>query len=121
MNTTLRYTILILGSAYGTQNARLGLQFCEALIQKNQKINALFFYMDGVQNANVHLDPANDELDIATAWQQFSQTHQIPLQLCYSAARRRGITATNCHSFFELSGLGSLSESLLSSDRVLQF
>lgn len=121
MNTTLRYTIIILSPAYGKQNATLAFQFCEALIQKKHIIENVFFYMDGVHNANSFSDPASDEFDIVEAWQAFSLKHQIAFNACHSAARRRGISEQNCAAPFRLSGLSQLSDAIATSDRVIQF
>lgn len=121
MNPTLRYTIVVLEPAYGSQNARLAFQFCEALIQQRQLIQSVFFYMDGVHNANLFSDPANDEFDLVRAWQQLATQHQFKLDVCYSASRRRGVTEANWAPQFTLSGLSGLSEALLHSDRLIQF
>lgn len=121
MNTALRYTIVVLSPAYGTQNARLAFQFCEALLQRKQIIHSLFFYMDGVHNANSLSDPANDEFDLVEAWQKLARLHNFELNVCYSASRRRGITEVNFASHFLPSGLIGLSEAIVKSDRLIQF
>ncbi|XKM13385.1 sulfurtransferase complex subunit TusD [Orbaceae bacterium ac157xtp] len=124
MASILRYTIVVTGSAYGTQSAFCAYQFCQALIEAKQKIEAIFFYQDGVYNANSFTSPANDEFNLVDAWQRFASLHKIPLTVCISAAQRRGVVSdldNNLATGFELTGLGELTEKIATSDRVIQF
>lgn len=129
---SLRYTIIITGPAYGTQQASSAYQFALALLAKGHQIVNLFFYQDGVNNANQLTLPASDEFDLVRHWQTLAGTHHIPLNVCVAAALRRGVideqesqqsklSTFNLQSGFTLSGLGSLAESMLTSDRTIQF
>lgn len=114
-----------MGPAYGTQSAYCAYQFCQSLLNSNHTLNSIFFYADGVYNANGFTNPANDEFDIVNAWQTLAKTHHVKLALCIAAAQRRGViqesTTDNIAPHFELVGLGELSESIVQSDRVIQF
>lgn len=128
----MRFAILVTGPAYGTQQASSALQFSQAVIAQGHILESVFFYREGVYNANLLTSPANDEFDIVRAWQQLHQQHGVELHICVAAALRRGVTdATQanqlglpCHNMqpgFILSGLGALAQASLSCDRTVQF
>ena len=129
---SLHYTLLVTGPAYGTQQATSAYQFACALLEKGQILESVFFYREGVMNANQLTSPASDEFDLVRAWQKLAETHHITLNICVAAALRRGIvdqqeaqqqglTVFNLQPGFSLSGLGALAEAMLESDRVIQF
>ena len=128
----LSYCLLVTGPAYGTQQASSALQFAQALLAEGHRLKSVFFYREGVLNANQLTSPANDEFDLVRAWQQLGETHQVALNVCVAAALRRGVTdaqqatqlnlvGANTQPGFVLSGLGELAQSVLTCDRVIQF
>ncbi|MCA6973985.1 sulfurtransferase complex subunit TusD [Pectobacterium carotovorum] len=128
----LNYCLLVTGPAYGTQQASSALQFAQALLAEGHRLKSVFFYREGVLNANQLTSPANDEFDLVRAWQQLGETHQVALNVCVAAALRRGVTdaqqatqlnlaGANLQPSFVLSGLGELAQSVLTCDRVIQF
>lgn len=127
----LNYCLLVTGPAYGNQRASSALQFAEALLARNHHIEMVFFYQDGVCNANSLISPASDEFNIVVAWQQLAQHHLVELHVCVAASLRRGIanalSASDIHlennipAEFKLSGLGILAQAALNCDRFLQF
>ncbi|MFC3393999.1 sulfurtransferase complex subunit TusD [Brenneria rubrifaciens] len=128
----LTYCILVTGPAYGTQQASSALQFALALLAEGHQLESVFFYREGVFNANHLTSPANDEFDLVRAWQRLGQEHHVALNVCIAAALRRGVTdrqqaeqlkleGANLQHGFTLSGLGELAQSVLNCDRVLQF
>lgn len=121
----LTYTIIITGPAYGTQASFCAYQFCQTLLTTQHSIKSVFFYADGVYNANNFTNPANDEFDIVDAWQILAKQHQMSLSVCIAAAQRRGVvqelSENNIAQGFNLVGLGDLSEAINQSDRVIQF
>lgn len=129
---SLSYTLVINGGVYGTQSARSAYAFACALIEKGHTLSSVFFYQDGVTNASRFVVPANDEFDLTAAWQHLALKHNVRLETCVAAALRRGILSpeeakthqrdgNNLATGFEQAGLGSLAESLLTADRVVQF
>lgn len=129
---SLRYCLMVSGPAYGSQQSSSALRFAEALAAEGHRINSVFFYQDGVYNANALTSPAGDEADIVRAWQRLGADHHIPLEVCVSAALRRGVTdgaqgaetnacAGNLQPGFSLSGLGALAQAMLECDRFIQF
>lgn len=129
----LRYVLLVTGPAYGTQQATSAYQFSQALIEEGHQIESVFFYREGINNANQLVSPASDEFDLVRAWQQLAEQQNIMLNVCVAAALRRGVidrqeaelrnapTIANLQAGFALSGLGALAEAMLTCDRVIQF
>lgn len=126
------YCLLVTGPAYGTQQASSAWQFAQALLAAGHRISSVFFYREGVLNANQLTSPASDEFDLVRAWVALAQQHGVELNVCVAAALRRGVTdeqeaaqlalvAANLQPGFILSGLGSLAEAALSNDRLVQF
>lgn len=130
--TPLTYMLVVNGSVYGSQSARSAYQFAIALIEKGHRLTSVFFYQDGVHNASRLTVPANDEFDLVAAWQALALNHNISLDTCVAASLRRGVVSPvestqhqlngdNLAEGFQLAGLGSLAEALLTQDRVVQF
>lgn len=128
----LKYCLMVTGPAYGTQQASSAYQFAQALVNAGHNLVSVFFYREGVLNANQLAAPANDEFDLVRAWQQFAREHAVVLNVCVAAALRRGVTdqheaeqlnlaAANLQPGFTLSGLGALAEAALICDRMVQF
>ncbi|AKJ40931.1 sulfurtransferase complex subunit TusD [Pragia fontium] len=129
---SLSYALLVTGPAYGTQQATSAWLFSQALIEKGHKIQSVFFYREGVNNANQLVSPASDEFHLVTAWQTLAEQQGTLLHVCVAAALRRGVVdkqeaelqklpVANLQSGFVLSGLGSLAEAMLTCDRIVQF
>lgn len=117
----MRFAIVVTGPAYGTQQASSALQFAHALVNEGHELSSVFFYREGVYNANQLTSPASDEFDLVRAWQQLGAQHGVALNICVAAALRRGIVdeteakrlalaSANLQPGFSLSGLGALAE-----------
>ena len=123
----MRFAIVVTGPAYGTQQASSAFQFAQALIVEGHELSSVFFYREGVYNANQLTSPAS-----VRGWQQLNAQHGVALNICVAAALRRGIVdeteagrlglaSSNLQPGFTLSGLGALAEASLTCDRVVQF
>lgn len=128
----LSYTLVVNGPIYGTQASRSAFQFAQALIEKGHQLVSVFFYQAGVDNGTCLSVPANDEFDLAAAWQGLSKQYDVQLETCVAASLRRGIVSKqesmqhqlngdNLAEEFVQAGLGSLARALLTQDRVVQF
>ncbi|MDU6925865.1 sulfurtransferase complex subunit TusD [Franconibacter helveticus 513] len=128
----MRFALMVTGPAYGTQQASSAYQFANAVLAEGHTLTCVFFYREGVYNANQLTLPASDEFDLVRAWQKLHEQHGTELHICVAAALRRGVTdeheaklaglsAANLQPGFTLSGLGSLAEAALTCDRVVQF
>ena len=128
----MRFALMVTGPAYGTQQASSALQFAKATLAEGHEIACVFFYLEGVYNANQLTSPASDEFDLVRAWQSLHDVNGVALHICVSAALPRGVTdetearqlglpTFNLQPGFSLSGLGSLAEAALTCDRMVQF
>ncbi|CUR53518.1 Sulfurtransferase TusD [Serratia symbiotica] len=128
----LNYCLFVTGPPYGTQNSSTAYQFANALLLRNHILSSIFFYHEGVLNANTLTSPASDEFNLVKSWEELSQKYNIILNVCISAALRRGIInlkqlqkqnflLTNFKNSFNFVGLSALAEALITCDRVIQF
>jgi tRNA 2-thiouridine synthesizing protein D len=128
----MRFAIMVTGPAYGTQQASSAWQFAQAVMTEGHELACVFFYREGVYNANQLTAPASDEVDLVRHWQRLHDDHAVALHICVAAALRRGVTddreaqqlglsAYNLQPGFTLSGLGALAEAALTCDRMVQF
>ncbi|VFP85989.1 sulfurtransferase complex subunit TusD [Candidatus Erwinia haradaeae] len=128
----MRFCLMVTGPAYGTQNASSAWLFANAIIANKHTLDSIFFYREGVMNGNALHSPASDEVNLTNCWQKLHQKHGVILNICVSAALRRGICnqkeslaldlgADNLAIGFRFTGLTSLAEAVLTSDRVVKF
>ncbi|CAL4324386.1 sulfurtransferase complex subunit TusD [Buchnera aphidicola] len=129
----MKYTILVMGPPYGTENAISAFLFSKNLIHfKIHSINSVFFYCNGIYNSNKFLYSSIDEENLVYSWCRFSKKFSINLHVCSNAAYVRGViddnlaldlgfSDGNLHKSFHLTGLGTLVSSILKSDRLVQF
>ena len=117
----MRFALMVTGPAYGTQQASSALQFAHALLAAGHELASVFFYREGVYNANQFTSPASDEFDLVRAWQALNEKQGVELNICVAAALRRGVTdateadrlglsGANLQPGFSLSGLGALAQ-----------
>lgn len=128
----MRFALMVTGPAYGTQQASSAMLFARAVLAEGHTLESVFFYREGIYNANLLVSPASDEVDLVRAWQALHQNHAVALHICIAAALRRGVTdaeqadiqgqnISNLQPGFTLTGLGALAEAILTVDRVVQF
>ena len=102
--SSLTYCLVVTGPHYGTEQASSAYLFANALLEKGHQIAQIFFYREGVVNANRLVLPANDEFDLPKAWITLAKRHQIPLHVCVAAALRRGIIDADIRITWSLPG-----------------
>lgn len=117
----MQYVLAVKGEVYGSQAAYLAYQFAEQLLASGHEIRQIFFFQNGVSNANVLVNPASDEVNLVEHWKKLAENHRLSLHLCISAAQRRGIVEENLAKPFILAGLGEFSQAVLKADRLLTF
>lgn len=61
----MRFAIVVTGPAYGTQQASSAFQFAQALIAEGHELSSVFFYREGVYNANQLTSPQATNLTCA--------------------------------------------------------
>lgn len=125
----MNYVLAVKSPVYGAQGAFLAYQVAEELLKNGHRISQIFFFQDGVSNANKLTSPASDETDLRKKWQLLAKNHALSLHLCIAAAQRRGVTdvqtspngQSNLAEGFTLAGLGEFSQAVLKADRLLTF
>lgn len=125
----MEYVLAVKSPVYGSQGAFLAYQVAEELLQAKHIIRQVFFFQEGVSNANALVNPASDEINLVLKWTKLAELHRLQLHLCIAAAQRRGvvdeqttaISTTNLAQGFTLAGLGEFSQAVLKADRVLTF
>ncbi|SBT81889.1 Sulfurtransferase TusD [secondary endosymbiont of Trabutina mannipara] len=130
----LNYCIMITATAYEKQNSIIALQFTKTLLESNNHISTIFFYQNGVNNANSLITSAIDEIDLILAWCELAKKYKIRLDICVSAAIRRGLVKTeqtimlnkknkigNFQNYFNLVSLSYFAQALFFCDRFIQF
>lgn len=102
--------------------------FARAAAKSNKVI--VFFYGEGIHNANAFTQPPGDEINIVEAWQQLAEQQEVQLLVCATAAVKRGViteedaTADNAFNLkapFIAGGLAEFSQLTQRSDHLLQF
>ena len=127
-----KISLLVTSSPIDSQLAYSAYQFASAAIDNNHQINGIFFYQSGVHNANSLQVVLNDEIGLVEKWKQLSQKYKIPLNVCVTAANKRGIISQqdaldedlihfNLEFPFQAVGLGELIQLSVNSDRLVQF
>ncbi len=110
------FTLIVRSNLYTSNSA---LQFANAIIQEQHKINAVYFLLDGAYHANQFIDLPTDEPNMNLQWRQFSQINDIDLIVCAASGLRRGVNANNLLNRFKIGSIGQLVESCAQADRVV--
>ncbi|HER26501.1 MAG TPA: sulfurtransferase complex subunit TusD [Rhodospirillales bacterium] len=95
--------------------------FVKAAIEKGHQVMRVFFYYDGVNNANKLSAPQSDDRNLVKLWGALATEHNVDLVVCVAAALRRGIVEENLAEGFRISGLGQLTEVGMAADRLVVF
>ena len=102
------------------------INYVRSAIESDIHIIGVFFYQDGVMNANENINIPSDEYQAIQHWQQIHHDYQLPLHICITAAEKRGIiceaiTNNKINGVFTISGLGELVELTTQASRLVQF
>ncbi|WP_340678004.1 sulfurtransferase complex subunit TusD [Paraglaciecola sp.] len=125
-------SILITSAPSSSQHVHSALRFAQTVQASEHKLLGIFFYHDGVLNANELQTTASDEFNLYQAWVDLAQQHHCPLLVCVTAASKRGVLSQldaqendkvnfNLAPPFQSVGLGDLAQLMCDSDRLLQF
>lgn len=128
----MKFAIVVYSSPYTSEAARSALQFSRAVLCQGHEIYRLFFFGDGVHNANRLAVTAQDEENIQKAWDSLIRENDIDAVVCVTSALKRGIlnaTEAKRHEkdssalldSFEIAGLGQLVDATAKSDRIVNF
>ena len=117
----MKIAILVKEGPYTHQASDSALQFARAVMRKGHSVARVFFYNDGVYNANQLIEPQSDERHLSKLWSDLAVSHGVDLVVCVAAANRRGIDARILQKGFRIAGLGQLVEAGIENDRVVVF
>jgi tRNA 2-thiouridine synthesizing protein D len=117
----MKFGIMVNEGPYQHQASDTAYMFAKAALEKGHEIYRVFFYHDGVNNANKLTEPPQDDRHIVNRWSELAQKHGVDLVVCVAAALRRGVKDELLAPGFRISGLGQLIESGIQSDRLVVF
>jgi tRNA 2-thiouridine synthesizing protein D len=117
----MKIGILINEGPFTHQASDSAYRFAVAALAKGHEIYRVFFYKDGVNNANKLSEPQTDDRNLVTLWSDLSKENDIDLVVCVAAALRRGIKDEIVKEGFRISGLGQLVEAGIQADRLVVF
>ncbi len=117
----MKLAILIKQGPFTHQASDTAYHFTAAAIAKGHEIYRVFFYNDGVYNANTLSEPQTDDRNLVSLWSHLAAEHKIDLVVCVAAALRRGVKEEILADGFRISGLGQLVEAGIQADRTIVF
>jgi tRNA 2-thiouridine synthesizing protein D len=117
----LKFAILVNAGPFSHQAADTALAFAQAVVTSEHELVRVFFYFDGVHNANRLAAPSNDERNLVRSWSKLANDHGVDLVVCIAAGLRRGVREANLAPGFRISGLGQLVEAGMLADRLITF
>lgn len=117
----MKFAILVTAGPQGHQAPDSALAFARAVLSRGHELGRVFFYGDGVLNANRLAAPPADERHPGRDWSKLAADHGVELVVCANAAVKRGIREVNLAPGFRISGLGQLTEAMVAADRLVTF
>ena len=117
----MRFSVLVNEGPFNHQASDSAYHFVKAALEKGHEVMRVFFYHDGVNNANRLSEPQQDDRNIVRLWSELGKAHDLDLVVCVAAALRRGIKDEIVAEGFRISGLGQLIEAGIESDRLIEF
>jgi len=117
----MKFTVIVNEGPFIHQASDSALHFVKAAIETGHEVEQVFFYCDGVKNANKLSAPQSDDRNLVKLWGAVNTEHGTDLVVCVAAALRRGITDVNVAEGFRISGLGQVMQACCDSDRIVTF
>jgi tRNA 2-thiouridine synthesizing protein D len=117
----MKFALLVTEAPFGGQAAATALAFASAALARDHEIERVFFYCDGVHNANRLASPPGGEANLVRDWSRLAAERGVDLVACINAGARRGLRDANLAPGFRISGLGQLIEAVILADRLVPF
>ena len=98
------FTLIVTKSPFDSRNAESAIAFCRAAFERGDQVEQVFFYQSGVHNASQLLASPSNEFACKDEWLKLASEQKIKLNVCISAASRRGVldkTSANQNSLEE--------------------
>ena len=127
------YTIIVNASPHSSESAHTAYQFTVAALNEGHLIKCVFFYCNGTLNGSAAISAHEPSpVNLPSAWLKLYHDYAVELHLCSGSAaktgvideqqaRRLNIGSGTIASGFVISGLGTLTEAMVMSDRVVTF
>tara|TARA_B100000945_G_C20247488_1_gene532871 strand:+ start:116 stop:505 length:390 start_codon:yes stop_codon:yes gene_type:complete len=128
----VKFSVVVYAPPYSSEAATSALKFSRAVIAKGHSIYRIFFFSDGVHNANSLVITPQDEINLQAEWHDLIYEQDIDSVVCVTSGLKRGVIdskesekrnldSISMMSSSEFSGLGQLIDAYTNSDRVLNF
>lgn len=117
----MKFGIMVNEGPFTHQASDTAYRFAKAAIDKGHTVLRVFFYYDGVNNANKLSEPQSDDRNLVKLWGELATEHGVDLVICVAASLKRGIKEEILAEGFRISGLGQLIEVSLAADRTITF
>jgi tRNA 2-thiouridine synthesizing protein D len=125
----MNFALAVYGPPVSSAAPELAWRFATAALDAGHAVSRVFFYADGVHNANCMQQPAPGEAPPRQRWLSLAE-RGVALSVCANSALRRGLldaeyaTDASCalvRAPFELCGLGQFAAAAARADRVISF
>ena len=128
----MKFSVVVYAPPYSSEAATSALKFSRAVIAKGHSIYRVFFFSDGVHNANSMVITPQDEINLQAEWHDLIYKQDIDSVVCVTSGLKRGVIDSkesqnrklgrgSMMPSSEYSGLGQLIDAYANSDRVLSF
>jgi tRNA 2-thiouridine synthesizing protein D len=123
----VKFAIQVHGSPQAGECGDSAYQFIRAALAQGHEIVCVFFYHEGVYQSVRRGASHEGEASLAADWSELAEHAGFVLDVCISAAQRRGVAPEGSDpglglaSGFRLSGLGVWVDACLKADRVVVF
>lgn len=123
----MKFAVQVHGSPYGSESGDSAYQFIRAALAQGHEVVCVFFYHEASYQGLAQLQPPADEINPSARWAELALKGGFLLDVCISAAQRRGLasadsdTAASLATGFRLGGLGQWVDACIKADRVLVF
>lgn len=115
----MRIGVMVTEGPYQHQASDSAYHFVKAALARGHDVTGVFFYMDGVYNANGNIKPPG-ERSISLMWQEIA-AQGVDLVFCMACSKFRGLDTNNVAEWVRGSGLGQLDRIIGNSDRFITF
>ena len=117
----MKFVIMVRDAPTGSPGPATALAFARAVLARGHELLRVFFYFDGVMNADRLAVPTGEDRNLPREWSQLAAETGVELVVCITAGQRRGLREANLAPGFRISGLGQLVEAVLRADRYVTF
>lgn len=128
----MKFSIVVYAAPYSSEAASTAYNFVKTLLDEGHEIYRLFFFSDGVHNANRLAISPQDEKNLQRSWHTLITNHELDSVVCVTSAIKRGVinqqeaerhelSTTSIFESSEIGGLGQLIDAAIKSDRIVNF